>query len=255
MIHVPIAASSKFKGKSGVGLFGDVMEEVDWSVGEVMKTLKENGLAENTIVIFSSDNGPWLTFGNHAGNTGGLREGKGTAWDGGLKVPCIIRWPGKVKPGTVCNNLATTMDVLPTIASICKTKQPANKIDGVNIIDLLTGKANANPRDECAYYYDRNNLKAIRKGNWKLVFPCLSQTYNKPATIGKDGFPGKYGTDSVKLALYNLSTDPGEDRDMKDQFPEIVKQLTAIADKYRKEIGDGLTNSIGIEVRPAAKLQ
>lgn len=255
MVHVPIAASARFKGKSGAGLFGDVMEEVDWSVGEVMKSLKENGLEENTIVIFTSDNGPWLTFGNHAGNTGGLREGKGTTWDGGLKVPCIMRWPGKIKPGTICNNLATTMDVLPTITSICNANMPANKIDGVNIIDLLTGKVNANPRDEFVYYYDRNNLRAIRKGNWKLVFPCLSQTYSKPATIGRDGFPGKYGTDSLKLSLFNLYIDPGEDRDVKDQYPEVVKQLSAIADKYRKEIGDGLTNQVGSEVRPAAKVQ
>jgi arylsulfatase len=230
------------------------MEEVDWSVGEVIKALKENGISNNTIVIFSSDNGPWLIFGNHAGNTGGLREGKGTAWDGGLKVPCIMKWPGFIKPGTVCNNLATTMDILPTLANICDAKQPLKKIDGVDIIDLLNGKPNANPRDEFVYYYDKNNLKAIRKGNWKLVFPCISQTYNSPATIGKDGFPGKYGTDSVRLALYNLSTDPGEDRDMKEQFPEVVKQLSAIADKYRKEIGDGLTNQVGSEVRPAAKL-
>jgi arylsulfatase len=255
MVHVPIAASEKFKGKSGAGLFGDVMEEVDWSVGEVMKALKENGISNNTIVIFSSDNGPWLIFGNHAGNTGGLREGKGTAWDGGLKVPCIMSWPGSIKPGSICNNLATTMDVLPTIANICGAKQPSRKIDGVDILDLLMGKKNANPRDEFVYYYDKNNLKAIRKGNWKLVFPAISQTYNKPATIGADGFPGKYGTDSVRLALYNLSKDPGEDRDMKDQFPDVVKQLSAIADKYRKEIGDGLTNTIGTEVRPAAKLQ
>lgn len=255
MVHVPIAASSKFKGKSGAGLFGDVMEEVDWSVGEVMRTLKENGLSDNTLVIFTSDNGPWLTFGNHAGNTGGLREGKGTAWDGGLKVPCIMRWPGKIKAGTVCFNLATTMDMLPTLAGICNAKLSSNKIDGVNIIDLLTGKANANPRDEFIYYYDKNNLKAVRKGNWKLLFPCISQTYNFPATIGHDGFPGKYGTDSVRLSLFNLLTDPGEDRDVKDQHPDIVKQLTAIADKYRREIGDGLTNQAGSEVRPAAKVQ
>jgi arylsulfatase A-like enzyme len=254
MVHVPIAASEKFKGKSGAGLFGDVMEEVDWSVGEVMKILRENKLEDNTIVIFTSDNGPWLTFGNHAGNTGGLREGKGTAWDGGLKVPCIMRWPGKITPGSVCNKLATTMDLLPTLVDICNAKLPANKIDGVNIRDLLSGKPNTNPRDEFAYYYDRNNLKAIRKGNWKLVFPALSQTYNLPATIGKDGFPGKYGTDSVRLALFNLSTDPGEDRDVKDQNPDIVKQLSAIADKYRKEMGDGLTNTTGTEVRPAARL-
>jgi arylsulfatase A-like enzyme len=254
MVHVPLGASPKFKGKSGAGLFGDVMEEVDWSVGEVMKALKKNGIDDNTLVIFTSDNGPWLTFGNHAGNSGGLREGKGTAWEGGVKVPCIMRWPGKIKPGTISGNLATNMDVLPTLASICKTKQPDKKIDGVILTDIMMGKSNANPRTEFVYYYDRNNLKAIRTDKWKLVFPANSQTYGKPATIGGDGFPGKYGTDSVKLALYNLLNDPGEDRDVKDQYPDIVKQLTAIADKYRKEIGDGLTNQVGTEVRPAAKL-
>jgi arylsulfatase A-like enzyme len=254
MVHVPLGASPKFKGKSGAGLFGDVMEEVDWSVGEVMNALKKNGIDNNTLVIFTSDNGPWLTFGNHAGNSGGLREGKGTAWDGGVKVPCIMRWPGKIKPGSVSTNLATNMDVLPTLASICKTKQPDKKIDGVALTDILMSKSNANPRTEFVYYYDRNNLKAIRTDKWKLVFPCISQTYGKPSTIGGDGFPGRYGTDSVKLALYNLLNDPGEDRDVKDQYPDIVKQLTAIADKYRKEIGDGLTNQVGIEVRPAAKL-
>ena len=255
MVHVPIAASEKYKGKSGAGLFGDVMEEVDWSVGEVMKALKKNGLSDNTIVIFSSDNGPWLTFGNNAGNTGGLREGKGTAWDGGLKVPCIMSWPGTIKPASICYNLTTTMDLLPTIAGICNVKQPAKKIDGVDLIDLLRGKANANPRDEFVYYYDRNSLKGIRKGNWKLVFSCVSQTYNKPGAIANDRFPGKYSTDSVRLALYNLSIDPGEDRDVKELFPDIVQQLSAIADTYRKTIGDGLTNQTGSEVRPAAKLQ
>ena len=254
MVHVPIAAAASFKGSSGAGVFGDVMQEVDWSVGEVVKALKENGLSENTLVIFTSDNGPWLTFGNHAGSSGGLREGKGTAWDGGLKVPCIMSWPGKIAPGTICNNLATTMDILPTLAGICKASLPSKKIDGVNIIDLLRGIPNANPRDEFVYYYDQNNLKAIRKGNWKLVFPAISQTYRKSGAIGGDGFPGKYGSDSVSLLLYNLRTDPGEERDMKDQHPAIVSQLTAIAEKYRKEIGDGLTHQIGSAVRPAARL-
>ena len=255
MVHVPIAASAKFKGKSGAGLFGDVMEEVDWSVGQVMKALNQNGLSKNTLVIFTSDNGPWLTFGNHAGNTGGLREGKGTAWDGGLKVPGIMSWPGKIAPGTICNRLVTTMDILPTIAGICNASLPAKKIDGVDIIDLLKGKPSANPRDEFAYYYDRNNLKAIRKGNWKLVFPAIGQTYANPGAIGYNGFPGKYSNDSVQLALYNLSSDPGEDRDVKSQHPEVLQQLNAIAGKYRKEIGDGLTNQTGSEVRPAAKIQ
>ena len=119
MVHVPIAASPAFRGKSKEGLFGDVMMEIDWSVGEVMRTLNENGLAKNTIVIFTSDNGPWLNFGNHAGNTGGLREGKGTSWEGGQREPCIMRWPGKIPAGTVCNKIAATIDLFPTIAKIC----------------------------------------------------------------------------------------------------------------------------------------
>lgn len=252
MVHVPLGASSKFKGKSGAGMFGDVMEEVDWSVGEVMKTLKTNGLLNNTIVIFTSDNGPWLTFGNHAGNTGGLREGKGTAWDGGLKVPAIISWPGHTLAGTVCNKLLTTMDILPTLVDICQAKMPVKKIDGVDFKQVLLGNTQVNPRTEFVYYYDNDNLKAIRKGKWKLVFPATSQTYNAPATIGGDRYPGKYAAVPVPLSLYDLSIDPGEDRDVKDQHPDIVEALSKIADKYRHEMGDGLTKTVGTEVRPAA---
>ena len=253
MPHVPIAASEKYLNKSGGGLFGDVMEEMDWSVGEIMKTLEENGLTQNTLVIFTSDNGPWLSFGNHAGNTGGLREGKGTAFEGGLRVPCIMRWPGKIAAGSVCNNLASTLDVLPTIATICNTGMPSKKIDGVNIWPLLTQQDVPPPRDEFVYYYDVNNLKAIRKGQWKLVFPHISRSYSN-TKIGNDGWPGVYARDTIPLSLYNLRSDPGEARDVKKEFPEIVQQLSALADQYRKELGDNLTNQKGSGVRPAAKM-
>ncbi|WP_317163449.1 sulfatase family protein [Sediminibacterium soli] len=255
MVHVPLAVSARFKGKSGAGMFGDVMEEVDWSVGEVVKTLRENNLLENTIIVFTSDNGPWLTFGNHAGNTAGLREGKGTAWEGGLKVPCIISWKGHTKAATVNNNLLTAMDILPTLADITGAKLPAQKIDGISCKDLLLGKSSKAPRDEFVYYYDKNNLKAIRKGKWKLVFPARSQTYGPPATIGGDRYPGKYAQVDVPLALYDLSTDPGEDRDVKDRHAELVKSMTEIADKYRRALGDGLTQTTGNEVRPAAQFR
>ncbi len=255
MVHVPLGVSNKFKGKSGAGMFGDVMEEVDWSVGEVMKTLKANDLLDNTIVIFTSDNGPWLTFGNHAGNTSGLREGKGTAFDGGLKVPCIISWKGHTQPGTVCNKLLTTMDVLPTLVDLCGAKMPVKKIDGVNFKNVLLGDKSANPRDEFVYYYDKNNLKAIRKGNWKLMFPHNSQTYGPPASIGGNRYPGRHGTMDVPLSLFDLSTDPGEDRDVKDKYPEVVKQLSTIAEGYRQALGDGLTKTEGSEVRLAAQLK
>lgn len=252
MPHVPIAVSPKFKNKSGAGLYGDVMEEIDWSVGQVMQTLTDLGLTKNTLIIFSSDNGPWLTFGNNAGSTGGLREGKGTAWDGGLKVPCIISWPDRIEAGSICNKLTTTMDIMPTINNICKTKSPEKKIDGIDLTDLITGKTDAEPRTEFAYYYDVNNLKAIRKQNWKLVFPCVSQTYSHSENIGEDRQPGKYANDTVTLSLFNLINDPGEDRDVKDKYPEIVKELSKLADKYRHQLGDGLTNQTGTDVRPAA---
>lgn len=253
MPHVPIAASDRFKGKSAAGLFGDVMEEIDWSIGEIIRTLKEQGLTKNTLVIFTSDNGPWLTFGNHAGNTGGLREGKGTAWEGGVRVPFIVSWPGVIPAGTISNNMASTIDMLPTIANVCKAKLPERKIDGVNIWDLFVQKPGANPRDEFVYYYDRNSLKGIRKGKWKLVFPNTSQTYKK-TVMGLDGWPGAYGSVAVKLALYDLSTDPGETLDVQSQHPDVVERLTQIADGYRKTLGDDLTKQTGTENRPAAKV-
>jgi arylsulfatase A-like enzyme len=254
MPHVPLAASAKFKGKSGAGLFGDVMEEIDWSVGEIMKTLRANGLEKNTIVIFTSDNGPWLTYGNHAGNTGGFREGKGTAWEGGVRVPFIIHWPAQIAPGSVCNNMAASMDVLPTIVNACGAKQPVKKIDGIDIRPLLKQEPGANPRDEFVYYYDRCSLKGIRKGQWVLTFPCVSQTYKRITAVGNDGYPGKYASDSVRLALYDLRTDPGETLDVQEKYPEIVRELITIADRYRKTIGDDLTKEPGTEVRPAAKV-
>jgi arylsulfatase len=254
MPHVPIAVSSKYKNKSGAGLFGDLMMEIDWSIGEVMKALKKNGLTKNTLIIFTSDNGPWLTFGNHAGSTGGLREGKGSAWDGGVKVPCIMSYPGVIAPGSICNNLATTMDVLPTIVGLTKTQLPANTIDGVDILSLLTQKPNANPRDHFVYYYDNNSLKAVRQGVWKLVFAHQSQTY-KATDMGKDGFSGKYASVAVPMALYDLSTDPGETLDVAKLNPSVVAALTAIADTYRTALGDDLTNKPGTQKRPAATIQ
>lgn len=251
MVHVPIAASPRFKGKSQLGLFGDVMMEVDWSVGEVMRTLKENGLDRNTVVIFTSDNGPWLRFGNHAGNSGGFREGKGTSWEGGQREPFIVRWTGKVPAGTICHQMAATLDILPTIAQICGAPLPAKKIDGANVLPLFLNDPDATPRDELAYYYHRNNLEGVRKGKWKLVLPHISQTYKKH-TPGHDGFPSPYAEEKVPLALYDLSVDPGETMDVQSDHPDVVQQLQAIADKYRQDLGDDLTNTKGANVRKAA---
>jgi len=254
MVHVPIAASERFRGKSKLGLFGDVMMEVDWSVGEVMKTLKAEGLDRKTLVVFTSDNGPWLSFGNRAGNTGGLREGKGTSWEGGQREPCIMRWPGRIPAGTVCNKIAMTIDLFPTITAICKSQLPAKKIDGVNILPLLLNEKDANPRNELAYYYNVNSLEGVREGKWKLVFPHRSQTYKK-FPPGKDGFPGKTAQVNVPEALYDQRTDPGETIDVAAEHPEVVRRLKDLGDTYREDLGDDLTNKEGKGRRKAAVVE
>lgn len=254
MVHIPIAVSDKFRGKSGAGLFGDVMMEVDWSVGQVMKTLDDLRLSKNTLVIFTSDNGPWRNFGNHAGNTGGLREGKGTSWEGGQRVPCIMRWPEKIPAGTICNKLASTIDLLPSLAGLCGAELPGKEIDGLDISALMMGETEKEPRKEFAYYYHKNSLEAVRQGGWKLVLPHPSRTYLEDLP-GYDGFPGKTSTDTVELALYNLYTDPGESLDVQEKFPEVVKELQVLANKYRESLGDDLTGKEGNERRAPASVE
>ncbi|RLD30630.1 MAG: arylsulfatase [Bacteroidetes bacterium] len=248
MVHVPLGVSDKFKGKSKQGLYGDVMMELDWSVGEIMRALKENGLDNNTLVIYTSDNGPWLNFGNHAGSTGGLREGKGTSWEGGQREPTVMKWPGKIPEGKICNKLSGTIDILPTIAKITGAKLPDHIIDGVNILPLMLGDEQANPRDHFYYYYRKNSLEAVRKGKWKLVLPHSYRTY-KNALPGNDGFAGPTGTGTTGLALYNLRRDPGESYDVKDLYPEVVEDMMLLVKDAREDLGDELTKSVGNNVR------
>lgn len=253
MPHAPIAASQKFKGRSGAGLYGDVILEIDWSVGQVLKVLKEVGLDENTLVIFTSDNGPWRSFGNHAGSSGGFREAKQTVFEGGLRVPCLIKWKGHVAEGAICNKLSSSIDLLPTLASICDLQKPLNKIDGVDITDLLLGKTEASPRRYYYYYYDENSLKAVRRDDWKLVLPHPSKTYEKDLP-GKDGLPGKVSETTFPLALYDLREDPAERYDVKDSYPEIMTELQKIAETAREDLGDDLTGIKGKNRRPAGMI-
>jgi arylsulfatase len=253
MCHVPLAVSGKFKGKSEQGLFGDVIMEIDWSVGEIMKSLEANGLTKNTLIVFTSDNGPWLNFGNHAGSAGGLREGKGASFEGGQREPCIMKWPGHIPEGTICNKLASTIDLLPTFAEITKSDLPKKKIDGVSILPLLKGDAEANPRESFLYYYRKNSLEAIRKGNWKLVFAHPGRTYHgfQP---GKDGFPGATNENfNFEEGLYDLRRDPGEQYDVKAFNPEVVAELKKLADAAREDLGDDLTSNPGKNRREAGK--
>ncbi len=248
MPHIPIAVSGKYKGKSDQGLYGDVVMEIDWSVGQIQEALKKNGIAENTIIIFTSDNGPWLNFGNHAGSAGALREGKGTSWEGGQRVPCIMKWPGHIPEGQVCNKIASTIDILPTLANISGAPLPKLKIDGVNILPLMEGNPQANPREVFFYYYNSNCLEAVRKNQWKLVFPHNSQTYEGFAP-GNDGIAGKTGNIRVGLSLFDLRRDPGERYDVKDLYPDVVSELNKIADDARADLGDGILNIKGANVR------
>ncbi len=249
MPHVPLAVSDKFKGKSEQGLFGDVMMEIDWSVGQIRATLRELGLEENTLIILTSDNGPWINYGNHAGSTAGLREAKGTTFDGGNRVPCIMYWKGVTQPGSVCNKLASNIDIFPTVAAITGTTLPEHTIDGINIIALIKGDQSAVPRESFVYYYGRNDLEAVTDGQFKLVFPHDYVSYGIFAP-GKDGKPGKVRMNQLQQAeLYDLRRDPGERYNVIAQYPEVTSRLMQLADQYREDLGDNLTRTKGTGLR------
>ena len=259
MPHVPLGVSNKFRNKSEQGMYGDVIMEIDWSVGEILNALSDNDLDDNTVVIFTSDNGPWLNYGNHAGSAFPLREGKGTMWEGGSRVPCIIRWPGRITAGSVSHQLAATIDILPTIASITGAALPARPIDGVSIQAILEGDTSATPREEYYYYYG-GELIAVRKGKMKLVFPHSYRSY-AGIDLGLDGYPGiykgvlgKYAVGKSKLELYDLDNDMSESKDVSEMYPEVVKTLKALGQKAREELGDRLTGTIGTGVRPIGRL-
>jgi len=245
MPHVPLFVSEKFEGKSEQGLYGDVIMELDWSIGEIRNKLKELDLEENTLVIVTSDNGPWINYGNHAGSTGGLREGKGTSFEGGQRVPALMSWKGQVPEGTVCNNLASSIDLLPTIAALTGANLPAKQIDGVDISVMIRGDFSQHPRESFLYYYRRNSLEAVRKGDWKLVFPHPGRTY-EGFSPGKDGQPGvAYENHFFEGGLYDLRRDPGERYNMRGYYPEVEAELLEIATAAREDLGDDLTKSPG----------
>lgn len=254
MPHVPLAVSDKFKGKSEQGLYGDVIMEIDWSVGEIVKALKDNGLTDNTLVIFTSDNGPWLSFGDHAGSTAGLREGKATSFEGGQRVPCIMTWPGVIPKGIVCNKMAATIDVLPTLANITGGPLPERRIDGVNILSLMKGDLASAPRRVFYYYYGDNQLEAIRKDNWKLVFPHPYRSY-EGMVPGTGGLPGEPLSKTSELELFDLRRDPGERYNLIGNHADVVEVLLKIAKEAREDLGDSLEKQPGKNRRLPGKIE
>ena len=230
MPHVPLFVSEKFKGKSEQGLYGDVIMEIDWSVGQILSALKRFDLADNTLVLFTSDNGPWLSYGNHAGSAHPLREGKGTTWEGGQRVPCIVRWPRRIPAGQTCHTPAMHIDLFPTIQNIVGGTEPPHQIDGRDITALLTNPGEAKSPHEAYFFYRGDRLEAVRSGKWSLH---LNHSYRSlKDQPGKDGIPGPYIQKQTEVTLYDLEKDLSQKRNIAEDYPRIVNRLRDLAKKF-----------------------
>jgi arylsulfatase A len=233
MPHVPIFCSEKFKGKSGLGLYADVIMEIDWSVGQIMGALKTNGLEDNTLVIFSSDNGPWTSYGNHAGKTP-YREAKATTFDGGVRSACIVKYPKEISPDTVSENVFCSIDILPTVCHLTGAKLPDNEIDGKNVWDLVAGKKDArNPHQYYAFSCE-DQLEGVisADGRWKLHLPHIYPTLLE---AGRDGLPGSFKRVPIELSLFDMENDPYEKVNVIKQHPRIAAQLQEFAAQHKKK--------------------
>jgi arylsulfatase A len=227
-VHTPIHAGEKFRGKSANGRFGDWVEEVDWSVGQVLDTIRELKLSERTLVVFTSDNGPWLIKKGDGGSAGPLRGGKGSTWEGGVRVPTIAWWPGKIAAKSTCDAVAGTIDLLPTCVAVAGGKLPAESvIDGRDLSPLLFGKSTESPR-EAHYYFSGYALQAVRQGPWKLALAPQPEPHLGP-DAPKDP--------QTNPRLYHLDKDIGETTNVADKNPEVVAKLTKLADAMAAEIG------------------
>jgi arylsulfatase len=259
MPHVPLFRSASFRGTAPGGVYGDVIAEIDASVGGVLAALDRTGHADDTLVIFTSDNGPWLSYGDHAGSAGPLREGKGTAFEGGHRVPCVARLPGRIPPGSVCDEPLMTIDILPTIAALTGQPLPTDeagfctvdgrRIDGHDRWNLFRGEKPA-AAPTYLFWYGDNELQAVREGRWKLFLPHTARAL-EDRTPGSGGTPAGYKPLKVGRELYDLSADVGEKRDVAGQHPDVVARLEAIAEAARAELGDRLAGRTGPGVRPA----
>ena len=227
-IHTPIFPEEVFRGKSGNGRVGDWIEELDWSTGRVLDTLRNLKLAENTLVIFTSDNGPWLVKKADSGSVAPLRGGKGGTFEGGMRVPAVAWWPGKIAPASTVDAVTGTIDLLPTAVALAGGTLPENPvIDGRDISPLLLGKTTTSPR-EAHYYFNSYELQAVRQGPWKLVIAPQVETMGKGSSIPAS---------PESPRLYNVEAEMGEQTNVAAANPEVVAKLTAFANKMNAEIG------------------
>ncbi len=274
MPHVPIFASAEWRGKSGSGLYADVVEELDASVGTILKALKTHGIDDRTLVVFLSDNGPFLSYGEHAGSAGMLREGKLTTFEGGMRVPCIARWPSTVPAGRTVDEIVSTLDLCTTVAALAGAEPVDRRSDGIDVRPLLFGEPDSRGRTTY-FYYSGTELQAIREGDWKLHLPHDYLTV--AAEPGRDGKPSNFGrmkpesmalsgvrgiasrhgyrVESLPLSLYNLAVDPGETRNEAKARPDVVARLEGMAAKAREDLGDSLTGVQGRGVRPVGDVR
>ncbi|HUS08481.1 MAG TPA: sulfatase [Bryobacteraceae bacterium] len=227
--HIPLGVSDRFRGKSPLGIYGDVVTELDWSVGEVMAALKRNGLDKNTLVLLSSDNGPW-----YQGSPGKLRGRKGMNWEGGVREPFLARWPGRIPAGKVCSGVVSTMDIFPTVARLCQAPLPAKPMDGIDIWPLLSGAAADIPR-EPLLYFESVNLECARWKNWKLHLSRSNTMKWSPAPAS--------GLTQLLLPrpeLYDLSRDFDESYDVAAQHPDVVQQMTSKVEEAMTSFPPGI---------------
>ena len=251
MPHVPLFVSARYKDKTRLGLYGDVIAEIDWSVGQILEALKREKLDDDTLVMFTSDNGPWLSYGNHAGSQGPFREGKGTAFEGGVRVPFVARWPGRIPKGTQTSVPAMTIDVLPTVARLAGAAVPQDRIvDGRDIWPLLGASAGAAAPHDVLYFYWGQELHAVRSGRWKMHLP---HPYQSLEAAGADGAPGKYVRKEIELSLFDVVADPGETTNVAAANPKVVEDLMRFVENARADLGDTLVKRTGKNVRPVGK--
>jgi len=237
MPHIPLGVSEKYAGKSEYGRYGDVIEEIDWSVGEILSSLKKYNIDDNTLVIFMSDNGPWLTMGKKAGKAFPLREGKGTTFEGGMRVPCIMRWPKKIPAKSVNHMIASTMDLLPTIARLTGSREPDDRvIDGEDIWSYINNDISQELPNRTMFYHRKGVLQAVRNGSWKLHFP---HKYNHQPDYSekKKKYTSEYEA-FIGISLYNLEDDIAETNNLVDQYPDMVKKLKALADTHLQDLSE-----------------